>query len=214
MKICPNGVDVNQFMPSKNFSRNNDRPVILWAGSLDSHKRPSWAIDVLSHLRASNRNVSLKIIGDGYMKKQLENEVAKNKLCSSVIFLGHRNHEEMPILMANADVFIMTSKGEGMSNVLLEAMASGIAVVSTSASAKGVITNGIDGFKANTVEEMSSAVSQLLSNTLLRQSIGQQARMTVLEKYSLDRMLQDYVQLYRKIITKKLHSNLPQNCSC
>ena len=194
-----NGVNINKFRPS---SANRGKIVMLWVGKLDSHKRAHLAIETLSFVKGTYKNLCLQIVGQGCMEEQLRELVSKYDLQESVRFLGYQSHNKVAEIMRNADIFLITSKSEGMSNALLEAMACGMAVVATYTSAISVIQNGVNGFIANYPEEMASVVSRLVDDDVLRRKIGEQARRTVLEKFSADRMFYMYSQLYKKLTRK------------
>jgi glycosyltransferase involved in cell wall biosynthesis len=194
-----NGVSINKFTPSL-----KDRPkiVMLWVGRLDSGKRPHWAIEVLSLVKKKYNNVSLQIVGKGNNEEQLRKLISRCGLHDSVSFLGYLSNSAIAEIMRNADIFLLTSKGEGMSNALLEAMACGLVVVTTSASSIDVVQNGVNGFTAKNPEDMASIVLRLIDDEVLKRKIGENARRTVLEKFSTDRMFSAYLQLYKKLTRK------------
>lgn len=198
IRVIPNGVDTNKFRPSLT---DRHKMIMLWVGRLDSHKEPHLAIETLSLIKDAYKNFCLQIVGEGEIKEQLQELVSKHGLQDSVKFLGYQSHDKVAEIMRNADIFLITSKGEGMSNALLEAMACGMVVVATSASSCGVIQNGVNGFIANELD-MASIVSRLIDDEVLRRKIGENARRTVLEKFSADRMFSAYLQLYENLTLK------------
>jgi len=197
--VIPNGVDINKFRPSLTDRR---KIIMLWVSRLDSHKRPHLAVETLALVRNAYKNVCLQIVGEGEMKEQLQELVSKHGLQDSVRFLGYQSHDKVAEIMRNADIFLITSKGEGMSNALLEAMACGMTVVAPSASAIDVIQNGFNGFIASDPKEMSSVILKLIANTSLRRKIRENARRTVLGRFSINRMTANYLQIYQKLRQK------------
>lgn len=198
--LIPNGVDLKQFGASRKRA-NSSRVVILWIGALDSHKYPQLAIDTMYNLTDKIQNVSLIIVGEGNLKDELVNSVIEYNLHDKIYFFGHRNHSDIAEVMSSGDIFLITSKGEGMSNTLLEAMASELAIVATSASTSGIIQDGFNGLIANTPEEISSAILKIIADPLLRYKIQRNARKTVMTNFSKDLMMQNYLDLYSKLKT-------------
>ena len=200
--VIPNGVDINRFRPAHALLVDRCKIVLLWVGRLDSDKRPHLAIETLLLVKNAYDNICLQIVGEGHMEEQLREMVSRYGLQDSVKFLGCQNHDEVAKIMRNADIFLMTSKGEGMSNALLEAMACGMTVVAPSASAIDVIQNGFNGFIASDPKEMSSVILKLIANTSLRRKIRENARRTVLGRFSINRMTANYLQIYQKLRQK------------
>jgi glycosyltransferase involved in cell wall biosynthesis len=141
-------------------------------------------------------------VGKGNNEEQLRKLISRCGLHDSVSFLGYLSNSAIAEIMRNADIFLLTSKGEGMSNALLEAMACGLVVVTTSASSIDVVQNGVNGFTAKNPEDMASIVLRLIDDEVLKRKIGENARRTVLEKFSTDRMFSAYLQLYKKLTRK------------
>jgi glycosyltransferase involved in cell wall biosynthesis len=199
--VIPNGVDTEKFRPNL-ATKKKDKVTFLWVARLEIGKAPQLAVETLALVKNFHKNVCLKLVGEGEMENQLRELANRYKVTDSVIFLGRQNHNKMPEIMMNTDIFLMTSKGEGMSNALLEAMASGLAIVATSASASGVLENGFNGYIANNPEKMASTLSKLINDSSLRRVVGNNARQTVIEKYSNNQMFTDYLQVYKKLVRK------------
>jgi len=101
------------------------------------------------HLRSSAAPCRLLIIGDGPMRKNLEKQAQRLGIADSVVFLGNRPHEEVALWMNVADCLCLASRSEGMPNVVLEALASGLPVVATNVGeVPFMIRNGENGFIA------------------------------------------------------------------
>lgn len=106
------------------FDFPSDQKNIFFAGRLNAVKRIPLIIDAFKKFHKKNSQSTLYILGEGEDKKQLENYIEKNNLFDSVKLLGFQENPYKWI--ANADLFLMASKHEGMPNVLLEALALGV----------------------------------------------------------------------------------------
>jgi mannosyltransferase len=106
-------------------------------------------------------------------------------------------------IYAATDVFLLTSRNEGTPVALIEAMASGVAGVSTDVGGvKDVIDADEVGIRvpAGDVHALAAAVTRLLADHALRRHMGDRARARVLEKYSIDRLVDDIAALYDDLL--------------
>jgi glycosyltransferase involved in cell wall biosynthesis len=106
--------------------------------------------------------------------------------------------------LQGADVFILPSRAEGLSNALLEAMTCGLPVVVSNIPANVNVTehnkNGLV-FTAGDANSLAGAVSLLLEESGLRERLGKAARQTIENRYSLDFIADCYVSLYRDVLS-------------
>lgn len=133
IEVIHNGIDTSQFTPNGPASEliDHDQPVVLFAGRLVDGKRPLDAIKAIERIGNSHLNVQLYICGDGPNRSQLQRYVINRGLLDDVHFLGQVSSDEMPKVYRSADVLLLTSRAEGFPRVVLEAMASGIPVITS-----------------------------------------------------------------------------------
>ena len=145
------------------------------------------------------------ILGDGPLKPDLENMVTELGLESCVTFLGSQS--DVASYIACFDIACLCSTySEGCSNATLEAMALGKPVVVTDVEGnREVVEHGNNGFlvAAHNPEELANIVLACLRQPILAKEIGQRARKTILERFSLARMVRDYEQLYEQAMSLK-----------
>ena len=101
-----------------------------------------------------------------------------------------------------ADIFVLPSLGEGISNSLLEAMASGLACVATNVGGSAeVLAGGACGVlvSPNDVEQLADAIIRLVSNPNEMKRLGMLARQRVVDHYSLDAVGEQYIELYSRL---------------
>ena len=145
-------------------------------------------LDVLIEALATTQGVaagwSLTLVGDGPERGALQNQVARLQLGGRVRFLGHRS--DVTRLLAEAAVFVLPSRFEGMPNALLEAMAQGLAVVVSDASPGPLeeIDHRRNGWviPSEDVAALAQALEQLAADTGLRESLGAAARDSLLAR--------------------------------
>jgi glycosyltransferase involved in cell wall biosynthesis len=205
IKSIYNGVDLNRFIHhgDKNKKKELNIPenhlVIGSAGRLAEQKDFPTFLIIANKLLQFNDNITFLIIGDGPLKKELQNITQNYGINDRVSFLGFRNdiHEIYQII----DIFLLTSRWEGMSNVLLEAMACRKCVVATDVEGvKQIISDGDDGFivKVGDVDGFVDCIISLDKNK--RDELGNCAYQKVKELFSLEKMIKAYEALYLKIL--------------
>ncbi|MBA7508993.1 D-inositol-3-phosphate glycosyltransferase [subsurface metagenome] len=147
------------------FSKNDK--IILSVGRLEGAKNPFLLIDSFYNLVKYNLNVKLLIVGTGSLEKDVIKRVKKYNLQENVKFLGVISSDDVMKLMKISDVFLMTSAFEGMPMSALEALASGLPVVSTDVGEiKMAVKDGISGLLVpdNSAESIARAVLEILNN--------------------------------------------------
>lgn len=126
IEVIPNGVDIDLFKPNQDSdSEKKEQFTIVSVGRLIERK----GFDLVIHALRGMSDVRLVIVGEGPEKERLV-KLAKD-LSVNVTFLGMVEHDEMAKVYQGADMFILASKNEGMSNAMLEAMACGLPVVTS-----------------------------------------------------------------------------------
>lgn len=204
--LIPNGVQLNEVPQGlsraalkKDLIGETDSQVILFVGRLVREKGLERLLNVWASLPHRRQRVLL-IIGDGPLRAALEAQAEALGLSPSVRFLGHQPEaiRYYPI----ADLFVLPSITEGMSNALLEAMAAGVpAIASDAGGNKEVIEDRKSGFLVDwdRTSECAQLLADLLSDVELRQTIGQAARARA-RAFSMEEVAQRYIHLYRSML--------------
>jgi glycosyltransferase involved in cell wall biosynthesis len=201
--FLPNVVDCAEFQV-KEISAN--RPLrLLTAGRLVEQKRHDRFIRLISCLRRSLPMAIRGIIaGDGPKANELRSLTKELELTDNDIeFCGVT--QDMKGLYGKADVFVLTSDWEGTPNVVLEAMACGVPVVSTNVGdVEAVIQDGVSGFvvRPDDEEALAARVSHLIRHPTLRQSFGANARKQIESNYCLSTLSERLESLYRSATPK------------
>ena len=171
-----------------------ETPVILGAFRLFPEKDPYTFMNVVRHVKAALPDLKVLVAGFGPMREALERRVAEYELDECVIFLGSR--QDMNKLMRLADVVLLTSIKEGMSNVVLEAQLMGTPVVGTAIPGiTNVARNGDTGLllPVGDIEGLSSACIRLLSNGSLAATMGAAGQRHVLHSFSKSALTERFI---------------------
>ena len=133
IQVVSNGIDTDRFTPDgpKSDLIDASGPVILFVGRLVEGKRPEIAIKTLSEIHKSDSAVELYFCGEGPLRDVLEQRVDELDMQDSVTFLGQVSYDDMPKVYRQADVLILPSRAEGVPRTIMEALSSGVSVVSS-----------------------------------------------------------------------------------
>jgi glycosyltransferase involved in cell wall biosynthesis len=201
----PNGIDYDKFSHgkkekiTKEFDLKNDF-VIGSVGRLIEVKNYDNLIRMFSEI-SKEHNLKLLIVGAGPMMKGLKNLVSELHLSDKVILTGNRT--DVPDLLARMDIFVFPSLSEGWPNALGEAMSAGLPVISYDVGdVKYVIKEGINGvIVKNDMASMKKRILELMKSKTLRVSMGIAARKTIMDNFSVERMVQRYESAYLGMIS-------------
>jgi glycosyltransferase involved in cell wall biosynthesis len=144
------------------------------------------------------------IAGDGALRKELENYAVKLGITENIAFHGWLNRSEILILYQKSDCLINLSFNEGMSNVILEAMACGLPVIASNVSGNDVLVEpNRNGFLFNLSkqDEFTGLLLSAVKDPGKFKSMGIFARKMVVENYSWQKVADEYVSLLNELKT-------------
>ncbi len=150
---------------------------------------------------ASDPNAHLVLVGEGVLREQLEEQAKKLGLSGQVHFLGLRT--DIPEVLGAMDVFVLSSDFEGNPLSVMEAMASGLPIVSTAAGGvPDLFESGKEGLlvQPGDVQGLSNAMAFLLGNRELRQSLGMAAARRARGNFDVATMVQAYQGFYENLV--------------
>lgn len=197
--VVGNGVEERIFTPAKNNIGEN---YILYVGRLSYRKGLFDLLDCAKHI-CHNYSISFFLVGKGELEGRLRERIKDKELQDKVILLGHVNREELIQLYQNAKTFVLPSHYEGLPTVLLEAMSCGLPVVSTSVSGcVEVVEHMYNGLliPARSPKRMSEAISLLLEDHKLNMKLGENARKTIEERFTWEKITREIIEIYNKLI--------------
>jgi sugar transferase (PEP-CTERM/EpsH1 system associated) len=200
-----NGVDTERFRPGQARERIAGCPfghpedfVAGWVGRMDPVKDLPNLLQGFA--RAAQRAASrlrLVLVGDGPMRQAVERLVEQHGLRERVWLAGER--ADVAELMRGLDCFILPSLGEGISNTILEAMATRLAIVATRVGGNGeLIEPGMTGLLVppGDSDALAEALARYSSDRAMARRHAKAARRVAQTRFSLARMVTDYCSLY------------------
>ena len=207
VRIC-NGVDTGRFRPRASAERtvlppDHFPPEAVVIGSVtrcNAIKDPLNVVRAFCAVRrraAAGLDVRLALIGDGPLRADALGLLAAEGMERYAWLPGSR--DDIPELMADFDLFALGSLREGISNTILEALASGLPVVATATGGNPELVHpGVNGalVPPGDAVALGDALWQLANDVDERRRQGSQARECALNSFSLDRMIGDYGRLY------------------
>ncbi len=138
IKVLYNGIDGELFKPLNKFTIRNElkidknRKVILFVGNLKPVKGLAYLLEAFTDIiKKERQDIEMIIIGEGELRKELEEKIKKYGIQNFVYILGTKPHHEITKWMNACDILCLPSLSEGVPNVILEALACGIPVVAS-----------------------------------------------------------------------------------
>lgn len=211
LRLIPNGVDTDLFCPPTHSEKVRLRrqlglptsaPIVLAVGRLELEKDPATLLTAWSHAVRGDRDAAvLLIVGTGSLQQELQSMAGRLGIGAQVLFVGEQHNVED--WYKAADIYVLPSRREGLSNSLLEAMASGLPVVMTQVSGRDVVDrNPAAGFvvPVGDARGLAEMLSQLIADTDAREAMGNNARNRMVGEYSLDSVQRRTLALYDELI--------------
>lgn len=179
-------------------------PVLLSVGRLLPHKGQGLLVLAFSAIAGQFPDAQLWIVGDGPEEKALRDLMAASPAADRMHLLGRR--EDVPAVLARADVFVNASSWEGLSNAVLEGMVAGLPSVVVDA--PGVTECHLHGqtgiIVPRNAEALSNAMRELLEDARLRARMGVAAKERVKSRYSMEACRSRYIFLFNTFVRKSL----------
>lgn len=208
VEMVPNGVQTPAPLTAERRTEvrdalpipRRDAVVVLFVGRLAVQKNIPLLLEALARFDATSRPVLL-LAGDGPLRAELESRAAALGMAGDVAFLGERS--DAGNIMQAADLVVLPSHDEGMSNVVLEAMAAGCAVVASDVGGNPeVIVEGESGllFASGDADALTERLRTLVSDERRREAIGRKARERIANNYSIPALIERTSAIYRRVL--------------
>ncbi|EWY36556.1 glycosyl transferase family 1 [Skermanella stibiiresistens SB22] len=187
--IVPGATDTERFHPraDRDIAALGAEPTLLYHGRVDRRKGVMELIDAFNQLRVTWPDLRLIVSGIGPDVAAVRERVAELALGDAVEMTGHADYFAAAEVYRRGDIFVSPTYSEGFSNTILEAMSSGLPIVSTNA--VGVVDCLTDGSNAllvepRDVEGLAAAIARMLDDEALRRRLAHQALEEVRSLYS------------------------------
>lgn len=202
--IIPNGVSIENFDIAKKRAKDGKLRLLV-VGRLVSRKKIDVAIKALPLLLQKGIDASLTVAGGGVLYQQLNELAQKLDLAERVSFLSEVSRSQMPELYADADIFLMCSRHEGMSNAMLEAMAAGLPIITSDCEGVGELidSNGII-LEDTSAETVADAVERLINDQGLSEVMSEASKQ-IAKRFSWHTVALAYAEKYRLVANERLN---------
>lgn len=219
VQVIHNGVDISRFgsadPSAARAALGLDAAdfVIGFVGRLDGVKDIPGLVRILAQVRAGagakSQRIRLLVVGDGDGRSVAERVAVDMGVSADAVFAGLR--DDVPLCLAAMDVYLQPSFYEGHSIAILEAMASGLPVVSTRVGGTPeIVVHGETGYLHAPADYagLAGAVLDLYRRPAARAAMGRAGRERVIQRFSVATMVERYEDLYRRLLR-----NEPLRCA-
>ncbi|MFW9777499.1 MAG: glycosyltransferase family 4 protein [Candidatus Heimdallarchaeota archaeon] len=189
--VIYNGVDTNLFSPRKE-PNDPENLRVLYVGRLVSHKHP----EIVVQLAKDFPDLKFTMIGQGEMHQEIADQIQR----LSNITLTSVSYGEMPRIYRDHDIFLFPSVHEGLSNAILEAIASGLPILARNATSMAeIIRDGHNGYLCEDFEAFEERLRDLIGNINELQHMSSNARSTAL-KFDWDEIVNEYETFFESLV--------------
>lgn len=200
VRVIPNGVDTRQFTPGRKAVDGRCR--LLFVGRLVQQKGVDTLLRAVAAAARHRPGLQLSLIGDGPQREELEQLAVALGIAHRVDFAGWFERADLPDRYRLADVFVLPSRDEGMPNVVLEAMASGLPIVASDVpGTRELVDSGVNGalFPAGDTNALAAALVELASEPGLRLRYGA-ASWSRAQQYDWRQVAMAYQNLFELVV--------------
>lgn len=208
--VIYNGIDADRFQvplsPGEARSALGvaaDVPIVTIIGRLRPEKNHALFLDMAAVVHGRMPRVRFIVVGDGEELEALEAQAKRLRIAPVVRFLGSRS--DIPEILAATDVYVLTSRDEGLPNTVLEAMSAGRPVVCTEyAGVEEALEDGQQGFVVPNRDPAALAahVCELLADPALREAMGRRGRERVAARFSRRALGEQSLKLYQDALRR------------
>jgi colanic acid/amylovoran biosynthesis glycosyltransferase len=201
-RVIHPAVDPKKFFPQARARTVAGSLRVIAVGSLSWRKGFEYALRSIRAARDAGSALELEIVGEGPDRQRLLFGIQDLGLSDCVRLSGRLPADGVRERLRNADLFLLSSVSEGLSNAALEAMATGLPVVTTDCGGMcEAVSDGVEGFVVPTrdVKRMASALGHLAEDAELRARMGAAARFRVLAEFTLEKQVRVFKELLEEV---------------
>lgn len=202
ISVIYNGIDVSEFKPDFNRTNDGNGLRIVCVSRLIERKGIKYLIEAIGKLR--DKNVKLVLVGEGNQEEELKKLAHDLGISNMVDFKGYISHDNIANIYKNSDIFVLPSLNEGMSNALLEGMASGLTVIvtDTGGTVELVDGNGIIVPMGDS-EAIVEAIRRIMEHPDERKRMNIKSR-EIAQRMGWEAVGESYLRLYEDVINKSI----------
>ena len=203
IRVIPNSVDSERFMPApyELVERTRERDVVVThISNFRPVKRVHDLVNAMAIVAKEALGARLMLVGDGPERHSVERLIHKLDLNDKVLMTGFRS--DVPNVLRCSDVVVLCSETESAPLTLLEGLSSGLPVVATRVGGiPEIVEDGVNGFlvQPKSPEAIAEKILELNADRKLRMRLGAAARKTVLERYTAEKVVGQYLEIYEGV---------------
>lgn len=203
------GIDCSKFEYVQRKREPGEPLKALTIARLVEKKGVAFAIDAVSRLLSKGEKIEYRIVGDGMLREELQQSIDSRGVAGQIKLLGWKTHEEVKMLTEESHILVAPSvtgedgDQEGIPNVIKEAMASGLAVISTLHSGiPELVTDGVSGLLVpeRDATSLADALTYLIRHPEMCNEMGQAGRRQVEEKFDIHCLNRQLEELYQRAL--------------
>jgi glycosyltransferase involved in cell wall biosynthesis len=202
IKLIYNGINVDEFIYKNRNYNKKERIRVGFVGRLEKVKGPDYLLQALKHLK--NENFICYIAGEGSLKKYLLEVVEKLNLKNKVKFIGWQ--KDVSSFLKKIDIFVLSSRNEGLGLAILEAGLSGLPVVASRVGGiKDIIDDKKNGllFRKGDVNNLTKKINYLIENNKERERLGKSLQKKIVKNFDIKDTVKHYEEIYKNFFIKK-----------
>ena len=207
VRVIYNGVEIERFagVPrdrERLFPGTSGGKLIVLVGNMHTDvKGHPLLIQAAAEVVREFPKTRFVFAGDGALRSELEDQVARLGLQENVLFLGRRN--DVPEILACCDIGVLPSKAEGLPNAVLEYLAAGLPTVASNVGGNAeIIQDGQNGllFPSDNAQALGQALLRLLREPEFASALGRAGQDHVRKNFSFDRMIDQVDKMYSELL--------------
>jgi glycosyltransferase involved in cell wall biosynthesis len=213
--VIPNCIPVEEYRPKPEDriqwreanGLSSDAVVFTCVGRLEPQKNPLLLLQAFAELRDPRAHLVLS--GEGSLREQLRAYARTYNLCDRVHLIGKQNN--VPRILAAADVFVLSSNWEGNPLAVMEAMAAGLPVIATQVGGVPELVQSTEQgllVPASDRVGFAEAMKTLLNDAEIRRAMGRAAQTRAMREFRVERMVESYANLYHETVQKTRRTQL------
>ncbi|MEQ8200706.1 MAG: glycosyltransferase family 4 protein [Syntrophomonadaceae bacterium] len=199
MAVIHNGLTPAPY-PADKVTHPEHVPRIIMVARFSAQKDYRLLLQVISELDP-DMPIMVDLVGDGPLRKSCMELAARLNLLDRVNFLGDR--ADVPDLLKQADIFVLTSHWEGFPITILEAMRAGLPVIASDVGGcREAVIDGSTGFlvTAGDPKSLQSYLEVLLADQELRVKLGRAGYMSFINHFTIDKMIDKTMNVYKEVL--------------
>ena len=206
IQVIPNFVDADEYQPAPClvFQEERERDIVIThVSNFRPVKRVGDLVYAMKIVAKEVPNARLMLVGDGPDRHGIERLVDQLDLNENVLMTGYRS--DVSRILKCSDTLVLCSSTESAPLTVLEALSTGLPVIATHVGGvPEIVEDNVNGFlvEPKHPEGIAERILQLNNDKPLREKLGEGARNTILERYTIDKVIKQYEETYERILKK------------